>query len=190
MPVKNCEVVIISLFYCFINSYTIPTTSEHLQSHITVGLPLQWPMIHFWTAQLGVHALKYLWHKSISGIKPAYNLLDIVNSRLLIYTSLFILFYLYNAILCVIGVFGSDSWPWRALDTLIMEFELRYCACHVSKVSNIMTHFVAPSLTMAPYVMGKVYSNLAGLQVLHAGFFNFYLIASADLKIICISPLI
>jgi hypothetical protein len=53
-----------------------------------------------------------------------------------------------------------------------------------------MTDFLAPSLTMAPYVIDKVYSDLDGLQVLRAGFFNFFLIGSVDLKRSCIYGLI
>jgi hypothetical protein len=53
-----------------------------------------------------------------------------------------------------------------------------------------MSGFSAPLLTMAPYVIDKVYSDLDRLQVLHARFFDFSLIGSVDLKKPCIYGLI
>ena len=76
---QKCEVVIISLFYSFINSYTIPASPRCLQSYLIVCLPPEWLIICCWTAQLDVqsHALKYLRFyntSQISSINPAYNL--------------------------------------------------------------------------------------------------------------------
>jgi hypothetical protein len=77
-------------------------------------------------------------------------------------------------------------------DASITEFELRHhtCPTHVSKIGNLMSDFSAPLLTMAPYVIDKAYSDLDRLQVLHAGFFDFSLIGSVDLKKPCIYGLI
>ena len=72
----------------------------------------------------------------------------------------------------------------------IGEFELRHHACGISKIGNLITDFLAPLLTMAPYVIDKVYLDSDGLQVLHARFFNFFLIGSVDLKKSCIYGLI
>jgi hypothetical protein len=83
-------------------------------------------------------------------------------------------------------VFRGEFSPRRALDALSVEFKLRHRTCHVSKQGNLMTCFVSPSLTMVLHVINKMLSVLAGLQLLCARFFNFFLITFIDHEKTCI----